>query len=57
MLGTTSLLLDTPLSEEQLGYVRTVERSAQTQLHLINDLLDTSKIQGAHSADVSRLCA
>jgi len=45
VLGFVDLLLTTPLSEEQLSYVQTIERSGQTLLALINDILDLSKIE------------
>lgn len=44
VLGMTSLLLDTPMSEEQRGFVQTVKQSGDALLKIINDILDFSKI-------------
>jgi two-component system, sensor histidine kinase and response regulator len=44
VLGMTELLLDTPLSPEQQEYAQTVQRSGEILLHVINDVLDFSKI-------------
>jgi len=46
ILGTTSLLYDTLRDEEQRSNLKTIEQAATTQLHHVNDLLDTSKLQG-----------
>lgn len=45
VLGFTSLLLDTPLAQEQREYVETIRTSGETLLHLINEILDFSKIE------------
>lgn len=45
ILGTTELLLLTELSEEQSEYVTTVQRSAESLLTLINEILDFSKLE------------
>lgn len=45
ILGMTELLLDTPLKAEQYDYARTVKQSAHSLLHLINNILDLSKIE------------
>ena len=45
IIGFTELLGDTPLSEEQAGFVKTVKHSAEGLLALINDILDFSKIE------------
>ncbi|MEQ1894559.1 MAG: histidine kinase dimerization/phospho-acceptor domain-containing protein, partial [Planctomycetota bacterium] len=39
VLGMTQLLLDTPLSNEQKDYGRTIHRSAEGLLSIINDIL------------------
>jgi PAS domain S-box-containing protein len=45
ILGMAELTLDTPLTDEQRGYVSIVLASAEGLLSLINDLLDFSKIE------------
>lgn len=45
IIGMSSLLRQTPLSEEQLSFAETIESSAYGLLRLINDILDFSKIE------------
>jgi two-component system sensor histidine kinase/response regulator len=45
ILGMAELTLDTPLTDEQRGYLNIVLTSAEGLLNLINDLLDFSKIE------------
>jgi signal transduction histidine kinase/ActR/RegA family two-component response regulator len=45
VLGCANLLLDTPLSAEQREYALTVQRSGDSLLTIINDVLDYSKIE------------
>jgi signal transduction histidine kinase/ActR/RegA family two-component response regulator len=45
VLGMTELLLATPLNEEQRDCALTVRDSAMLQLSILNDLLDTAKIE------------
>jgi signal transduction histidine kinase/ligand-binding sensor domain-containing protein/ActR/RegA family two-component response regulator len=49
ILGLLGLTLATPLSDEQKEYLRLTEQSAETLLHLINDVLDFSKIDSGHT--------
>ena len=45
VMGTLELLQDTHLDEEQLEYVVTARRSADTLVSILNDVLDFSKIE------------
>jgi two-component system sensor histidine kinase/response regulator len=45
ILGMTELTLDTPLSEDQRHYLKTVKSAADGLLGILNDLLDFSKIE------------
>jgi signal transduction histidine kinase len=45
ILGTLDLLATTPLSSEQQSHVETVRCSAELQLAILNDLLDSAKIE------------
>ncbi len=45
VIGMTSLLLDTPLNQEQKNYIETLRVSSDNLMTIINDILDYSKIQ------------
>ncbi len=45
VIGMASLLLDTPLTEEQRSFTQTMQQCGEAQLSLINDVLECSKIE------------
>ena len=45
VVGMSSLLLDTPLDDEQRNYAGIISKSAGALLRIINDILDYSKIE------------
>jgi signal transduction histidine kinase len=45
VLGMTGLLMDTHLTEEQREYVRIIQSSGEALLTIINDILDSSRIE------------
>jgi two-component system, OmpR family, sensor histidine kinase TorS len=48
VLGTASLLADTGLNDQQARYLRVINRSGETLLDILNDILDYSKIEAGH---------
>lgn len=45
VLGTLELLANTALSPQQRGYLSTIEHSSNNLLHIIDDILDFSKVE------------
>ena len=45
IIGVTGLLAETKMDLEQLGYLTIIEECADSLLHVINDILDYSKIE------------
>ena len=45
IIGMTDILLDTPLNSEQKEYVTIFKKAGDTLLHIIDDILDLSKIE------------
>jgi len=48
VIGMTSLLAETPLSNEQMGYVEAISNSGNALIAVINDILDFSKIEAGN---------
>lgn len=48
IIGMAELLAETDLSQKQRGYVSIFQSSGENLLHLINDILDMSKIESGH---------
>jgi len=45
VIGISSLLVETPLTESQRDYVQALQKSSSSLLFIINDILDFSKIE------------
>lgn len=45
ILGFSDILKDTPLNKEQAKHLSTISESARSLLHLLNDILDTAKLE------------
>jgi signal transduction histidine kinase/HPt (histidine-containing phosphotransfer) domain-containing protein len=45
IIGTTELVMETELDDQQRGYIDTIASSAESLLTIINDILDFSKIE------------
>jgi PAS domain S-box-containing protein len=48
IMGMAELLLETDLNQEQRNYVAIFHQASENLLHLINDILDVSKIEAGH---------
>ncbi len=57
IIGMIDLISDTPLLPKQKEYVNTIKKSSETLLHILNDILDLSKIEAGkmelHKAPMS----
>jgi two-component system sensor histidine kinase ChiS len=45
VMGMTNLVLDTPINEKQRFYMQGIKNSSDALLHIINDILDLSKME------------
>jgi signal transduction histidine kinase len=45
IIGFADLILDTPLSSEQIDFIKAIKQSGDTLLGIINEILDLSKIE------------
>lgn len=50
IMGITELLSQTPLNEEQIRYVGLVRNSSDALMHVINDILDISRIEAGKAS-------
>jgi signal transduction histidine kinase/ActR/RegA family two-component response regulator len=48
VIGMASILIDTPLDDEQQSFVHVIETCGKTLLSLINDILDLTKIESGN---------
>lgn len=48
VIGISELLLKTPLNQEQKYYAKIIQDSSHALLHIINDILDLSKIEAGN---------
>ncbi len=54
IIGFSSLLLDTPLDYDQRDYLNIIIKNGEGLLHIINDILDYSKIE-AHKLELEEI--
>ena len=45
IIGFSDILMDSPLSKEQQKHIITVNKSARSLLHLLNEVLDSAKLE------------
>ncbi len=48
VIGMASILIDTPLDDEQLNFVQVIDTCGKSLLSLINDILDLTKIESGN---------
>ena len=57
VIGMASLLLNSPLDEDQNEYVHTIRNSGESLLHIISEILDFSKIEaGKVELEIQAFC-
>jgi PAS domain S-box-containing protein len=54
VIGFTELVLETPLNDQQVRNLTIVRTSARSLLSLLNDILDTAKLESGHTELESR---
>jgi signal transduction histidine kinase/CheY-like chemotaxis protein/ligand-binding sensor domain-containing protein len=53
IIGFADMLLETPMNEDQMEYIRTINSSGEALIALLNDILDFSKVEaGELSFDI-----
>ncbi|WAJ71106.1 MHYT domain-containing protein [Catenovulum adriaticum] len=53
IIGFSDIMLDSPLSDEQAKHLKTINQSAKSLLHLLNDILDSAKLdKGKFELDI-----
>ncbi len=50
IIGMIDLMGETPLNREQTDYIQTIKTSSEILLHILNDILDLSKIEAGKMA-------
>lgn len=45
IIGFSDIMMDTDMQEEQRRYMTTISKSARSLLHLLNDILDSAKLE------------
>lgn len=48
IIAMTDVVLQTPLTEEQQGYISVIQSSARSLLSVVNDVLDVSRVEADH---------
>jgi signal transduction histidine kinase/CheY-like chemotaxis protein len=57
IIGYTSLLLESDISDTLKNYVKTIKSSTETLLALLNDIIDISKMEAGHVRIIEEKCS